>query len=109
MSLIGMDFARTYAVREKLGSATGFVNMGGFISTIMSVLLVGIVLQSVSPAGATDYTLAEYRIAFVALALPLTIGVVGVVASRRDTRAGMAANGVLVPTLAEVWRRYRQR
>lgn len=109
MSLIGMDFARTYAMREKLGSASGFVNMGGFISTIMSVLLVGIVLQSISPAGASDYTLAEYRIAFAALAVPLTIGVIGVIASRRDTRAGMAANGVFVPTLAEVWRRYRQR
>ncbi len=109
MSLVGMDFARTYAAREKLGSATGFVNMGGFISTIISVLLVGVVLQAVSPAGASDYTLGEYRIAFSALVIPLTIGVIGVITSRRDTRAGMAANGVIVPTLGEVWRRYRQR
>ena len=78
MSLVGMDFARTFAVPHKRGSATGFVNMGGFISTIISVLLVGVVLQVVSPAGASTYTLGEYRIAFAALVVPLTIGVIGV-------------------------------
>ncbi len=105
MSLIGMDFARTYALRARLGSATGFVNMGGFISTIISVLMVGIVLQAVSPAGAAEYTLGEYRVAFAALALPWIIGVVGVFTSRRDTRAVMAAEGILVPGIREAWRK----
>lgn len=109
MALIGMDFARTYAMSSRLGSATGFVNMGGFISTVISVLLVGVVLQVVSPAGASDYTLGEYRVAFAALALPWAMGVVGVFTSRRDTRAVMAADGVLVPTVRELWRRYRER
>jgi len=109
MSLIGMDFARTHAVRERLGSATGFVNMGGFISTIISVLLVGVVLQAVSPAGASEYTLGEYRVAFAALTVPWIIGVVGVFTSRRDARAVLAAEGVLVPSVREVWRRYRAR
>src|SRR5660398_144644 len=104
MSLIGMDFARTHAARERLGSATGFVNMGGFVSTIISVLMVGVLLQSVSPAGVSEYTLGEYRIAFAALAVPWIIGVVGVFTSRRDTRAAMAADGVLVPTVRDVWR-----
>ncbi len=109
MSLIGMDFARTHAVSERLGSATGFVNMGGFISTIISVLLVGVVLQVVSPAGASEYTLGEFRVAFASLSVPWIIGVVGVFTSRRDTRAVMAAEGVLVPSVREVWRRYRAR
>jgi MFS family permease len=109
MSLIGMDFAHTHAARERLGSATGFVNMGGFISTMISLLLVGVVLQAVSPAGASEYTLGEYRVAFAALAVPWIIGVVGVFTSRRDTRAVMAADGVLVPTVRDVWRRYRAR
>jgi MFS family permease len=104
MSLVGMDFARSFAVKHKAGSAAGFVNMGGFLATILSVLLVGIVLQVTSPHG-SPYTLGEYRLAFTSLAIPWVIGVVGVYRSRRDTRAGMAEAGILVPTLREVWRR----
>lgn len=109
MSLIGMDFARSFAVQHRVGSATGFVNMGGFIATIISVLVVGVVLQVVSPPGATSYTLGEFRIAFAALLIPWLMGVVGVIASRRETRALMAADGVVVPTIREVWRRYREK
>lgn len=109
MSLIGMDFARSFAVQHRAGSATGFVNMGGFIATIISVLVVGVVLQLASPSGATTYTLGEYRLAFAALALPWLMGVLGVIASRRETRAAMAADGVVVPTVREVWRRFRER
>ncbi len=105
VSLVGMDFARSFAVQHKAGSAAGFVNMGGFVGTILGVLLVGVVLQAVSPDGATSYTLSEYRLAFSALALPWAIGVTGVYLSRRDTRAVMAEAGILVPKLREVWRR----
>jgi MFS family permease len=105
MSLVGMDFARSFAVAHKAGSASGFVNMGGFIATIISVLLVGVVLQFVAPHGASTYTLGEYRIAFASLAVPWGIGVVGVYLSRRDTRAVMAEDGILVPTMREAWRK----
>jgi MFS family permease len=105
MSLVGMDFARSFAVAHKAGSASGFVNMGGFIATIISVLLVGVVLQFVAPHGASTYTLGEYRIAFASLAAPWAIGVVGVYLSRRDTRAVMAEDGILVPTVREAWRK----
>ncbi len=103
MSLVGMDFARSFAVAHKAGSAAGFVNMGGFIATLISVLLVGVVLQFVAPHGASTYTLGEYRIAFASLAIPWIIGVVGVYVSRRDTRAVMAEDGILVPTMREAW------
>ncbi len=109
MSLVGMDFARSFAVAHKAGSASGFVNMGGFIATIISVLLVGVVLQVVAPHGASTYTLGEYRIAFASLTVPWIIGVVGVYLSRRDTRAIMAEDGILVPTVREAWRKRLRR
>ncbi|WNM24805.1 MFS transporter [Demequina capsici] len=109
MSLVGMDFARSFAVQGKAGSATGFVNMGGFVASIIAILLVGAVLELVSPAGTTSYTLGEYRWAFTALLIPWLIGVVGVVRSRRETRLVMAADGVHVPTVREVWERFRER
>lgn len=108
-ALIGMDFARSFAVQHRAGSATGFVNMGGFGATVLAVLLVGVVLQLSSPPGATDYTLHEFRLAFASLALPWLMGVLGVIRSRRGTRAVMKADGVVVPTIREVWQRYRAR
>ncbi|WP_448630052.1 MFS transporter [Cellulomonas soli] len=49
VSLVGMDFARSSAPARLQGTATGFVNSGGFVSTITGVLSVGLVLQLVSP------------------------------------------------------------
>ena len=109
MSLVGMDFARSFAAQHRAGSANGFVNMGGFVATIISVLLVGIVLQAASPAGASTYSLGEYRIAFASLAIPWAMGVIGVFRTRRETRALMAAEGVIVPPLRYNVKRYRDR
>lgn len=108
VSLVGIDFARTWNPSARLGIATGFVNVGGFTSTITGVLLVGIVLQVASPVGTTDYTLGQYRLAFASLLLPWVIGLVGVLRSRKRTRADMAASGVHVPRLRDAMTRQRR-
>jgi len=107
ISLVGMDFARSYAPAARLGTASGFVNMGGFSSTIAGVLLVGLVLQIVSPPGATTYTLGEYRLAFASLAVVWIVGLLGVLRNRRRTREVIALEGVIVPPLRDVMRRRR--
>jgi MFS family permease len=105
ISLVGLDFARSFTAERRLGTATGFVNIGGFASTIAGVLMVGFVLQLVSPPGATTYTLNNYRVAFASLALVWIAGFIGVVRNRRRTRAVMAAGGVVVPPIREALRR----
>lgn len=107
VSLVGIDFARTFTAADRLGTATGFVNTGGFTSTIVGVLAVGVVLQLVSPAGATTFTLDAYRLAFAALLVPWAVGVVGVLLTRRRTRADLSAAGTPVPPLREALRRRR--
>lgn len=107
MSLVGMDFARSFAVEHRLGSANGFVNMGGFVATIIAVLLVGVVLQIAAP-GATVYPLDNYRLAFASLAVPFLIGSLGVIRSRKDTRAAMALEGIVVPPMREAWQARRR-
>ncbi len=106
-SAVGLDFARTFSARHRLGTASGFANVGGFSATIAAVLAVGAVLQLTAEPGATVYTLDEYRLAFAVLIVPWIIGVAGVLASRRRARLDMAADGVLVPPLREAWRRRR--
>ncbi|GIG38712.1 MFS transporter [Cellulomonas phragmiteti] len=107
VSLVGIDYARTFSATDRLGTATGFVNTGGFVSTIVGVLAVGVVLELVSPPGAAVYSLDAYRLAFAVLLLPWVVGVVGVLHSRRRTRAALSAAGTPVPPLREVVRRRR--
>ncbi|WP_228379200.1 MFS transporter [Demequina rhizosphaerae] len=107
VSLIALDYARTFGPEEAMGTATGFVNVGGFVSTILGIVLVGVTLQLVSPDGASTYTLDEYRIAFATLLVPWVMGMAGVLRNRRLARADMAAAGVVVPPLREVMRRRR--
>ena len=105
VSLVGMDFARSWSPPHLQGTATGFVNTGGFTSTIGAVLASGLVLQLASPAGATSYSLDAYRLAFSVLLVPWVIGVAGVLRNRRRTRADLLTAGVTVPPLRDVWRR----
>lgn len=104
ISLIGIDFARTFSPAERLGTATGFVNIGGFFSTILAVLLIGAVLQLTSAPGATTYTLGQFRLAFAALAVPWVVGMAGVLWSRKRTRADMAAQGVNIRRVRDILR-----
>lgn len=107
VSLVGIDFARTFTTADRLGTATGFVNTGGFTSSIVGILAVGVVLQLASPPGATTYTLDAYRLAFAVLAVPWLVGVVGVLRNRRLARVDMARAGTVVPPIRDVLRRRR--
>lgn len=109
ISLVGLDFARSWSQASRLGIASGYVNMGGFGSTVVGVLLVGVVLELASPPGAATYTLGEFRLAFAALGLPWLVGLIGVIRSRRLTRVVLADQGVVVPPIREAVRRYRRR
>ncbi|WP_062071115.1 MFS transporter [Demequina sediminicola] len=106
-ALVGMDFARTFGVARRLGTATGFANIGGFAGTVLAVALVGGVLQIVAP-GTSDYTLDNYRIAFTAILIPWGMGVAGILWQRRRTRRVMAESGVIVPPLRDAIARGRR-
>lgn len=108
VSLVGFDFARTFNRSHELGRASGVVNVGGFLASVISILSVSVVLDAVSPQGARTYDLHAYRLAFATLALPWLVGVIGVIGSRRRTRTSMAADGVVVPPLRDAIARVRR-
>ncbi|MGY1605049.1 MFS transporter [Geodermatophilus sp. SYSU D00815] len=109
-SMIGFDYARTENPAERMGSASGVVNVGGFVASLLTVLAVGAVLDLLTPGGSTAYDLDAFRAAFAVQYVFWALGLVGVVRHRRQLRARMARDGiVLVPLRVAVGARLRGR
>lgn len=85
-SMIGFDFARTFNPRERLGTASGIVNVGGFVASLMVMFLMGIVLDAVDPAAGGQYSLTAFRWAFAVQYIFWALGIVLIVMARRKLR-----------------------
>ena len=94
-SLIAFDMARTFNPSHALGSASGIVNVGGFLGGFVCMLAIGIVLDAIDAArvaagGVSElYALDSFRIAFLVPFLVVGVGVVGMLHARRRTRRRM--------------------
>jgi MFS family permease len=111
-SMIGFDFARTFNPSHRLGTATGIVNIGGFVAALLTMFLVGYLLDlehalGLSPQGV--YSLDAFRGALAVQLLVLAGGAFALVRVRRKVRRDLAAQNVRVPLLREVWADYRAR
>lgn len=62
-SVLGFDLARSYTPVQVIGRANGLVNIGGFVASLMTMGLIGVVLDLVEPAGMEAYTLGDFRVA----------------------------------------------
>jgi len=116
-SMIGFDFARTFNPARSLGSASGVVNVGGFLASFIIMLLIGIVLDLIDRAAggsgvpAQLYSLDAFRIAFLVQLPVVGTGVVFLLLARRRTRRRMhAEEGIQVaPLWVALMRRWRRR
>jgi MFS family permease len=106
-SMIGFDFARTFNPPNRLGTATGIVNVGGFMASLLTMLAVGVVLDVLGD-GVAGYALDDFRIAFAVQYVVWGVGVVAIVRTRRQVRARMASEGVVVPPLRQAIARRRR-
>jgi MFS family permease len=98
-SLIAFDFARTFNPPNRLGTATGIVNVGGFVAALITMLLIGVVLDIRGADAVHGYDLNDFRVALSTQYLVWAVGVVGIVTTRRKVRARLAREGVVVPPL----------
>lgn len=60
-SMVGFDLARTFNPATRLGSATGIVNVGGFVASLVMMLAIGLLLDAQTPGAGTDYSASAYR------------------------------------------------
>ena len=86
-SMVGFDLARTFNPPTRLGSASGIVNVGGFVASLSTVALIGIVLDQVAPGGPSTYTLDSFRAAMSVQYIVWVIGLVQILRFRRKARA----------------------
>ncbi|WP_280725027.1 MFS transporter [Kitasatospora sp. MAA4] len=73
-SLVGLDYARSYNPAERLGTASGIANMGGFIAMVITLLGIGVLLDALSPGTGATYSAGAYRVAFCWMYVPMLVG-----------------------------------
>ena len=98
-SMIGFDYARTFNPATRLGSASGVVNVGGFVASLLTVLAIGLVLDALTPGASAAYSLGAFKAAFAVQYLPWAVGLAGVVRHRRALRRRLALDGVVIAPL----------
>jgi hypothetical protein len=92
-SMVGFDFARTFNPRATLGTASGMVNMGGFIASLLVMQCMGFILDAVG-----EISFDAFRLAWTVQYAIWVLAVVGILITRRKARAVMRAD--LAPQLA---------
>jgi MFS family permease len=91
-SMVGFDLARTFNPPTRLGSASGIVNVGGFVASLSTVALIGIVLDRVAPGGPSTYTVDSFRVAMSVQYVVWVFGLVQILRFRRKARAAQRAD-----------------
>jgi MFS family permease len=110
-SMVAFDFARSFNPPARLGTATGIVNIGGFVASLVTMYALGVVLDLAAPGGggaAHAYPLSAYRWGWSVQYVIWAVGVVGILRTRRLVRRRMAAAGVVVPPIRDVVARERR-
>ena len=98
-SMIGFDYARTENPATRLGSASGLVNVGGFVASLLTMLGIGVVLDVLSPGASTEPSLGAFKAAFALQYLVWGLGALRVWRYRRQLRARLAHGGVVIAPL----------
>ncbi|MFC6596801.1 MFS transporter [Kitasatospora paranensis] len=88
-SLVGLDYARSYNPTERLGTASGIANMGGFVGAVVTLFGIGILLDTLAGSDGT-HSAQAYRWAFCWQYLPLAFGTAMILRLRRRVAAAAA-------------------
>ena len=82
-AMVGFDLARSFIPAEALGRANGVVNIGGFVASLLTMALIGVVLDLRHPSGGDGYSLDDFRVALSVQYLFWAIGGAQVLRYRR--------------------------
>src|SRR6478752_70647 len=86
-SMVGFDFARTFNPGAALGTASGMVNMGGFIASLLVMQAMGVIIDAVG-----EFSFEAFRLAWTVQYAIWVLAVVGILITRRKARRVMKLN-----------------
>lgn len=84
-SMVGFDLARSFTPVEAIGRANGVVNVGGFVASLLTMALIGLVLDLRSPDA--SYDLEDFKWAMSVQYLFWALGVAQILRYRRKAIA----------------------
>jgi hypothetical protein len=99
--MIGFDLARTFNPPNRLGTATGIVNVGGFVASLITILLAGLILDA-RTGGSASYDITDFKVALSVQYLVGAAGLAGILRTRRLARRRLAEQGIVVRPIPEV-------
>lgn len=88
--MIGFDFGREFNPAHRLGAATGIINQGGFVASLLLVVAIGLVLDWQTPGRSTAYTPEAFRWAMSCHYVLWAVGMAQIWRQRRRARALVA-------------------
>ena len=86
-SMIGFDVGRTSNPHERFASASGLINQGGFLASLVLVVVIGLVLDWRTPGSSTSYSPSAFRWAMSAQYVLWAVGLTQIYRYRVRTRA----------------------
>src|SRR4051794_2131855 len=98
-SMLGFDYARTSNPASRLGNASGIVNVGGFVASLTTIFVIGVVLDATTASGPTSYSLHSFRLALSVQYVMWGLGLFMVVRTRRVLRRRLASEGLTLDPL----------
>jgi len=98
-SMLGFDYARTSNPAHRLGGASGIVNVGGFVASLLTIFLVGLLLDATTSGGPASYTLGAFRAALSVQYVFWLFGLVMVLRTRRVLLNRLTAQGLTLDPL----------
>lgn len=90
-SMVGFDIGRTSNPSDRMASATGIINQGGFIASLVLVVSIGLILDWRTPGTGSDYTPSAFRWAMSFQYVLWALGIVQIWRWRVRTRRKIMA------------------
>jgi sugar phosphate permease len=86
-SMVAFDISKDFAPKQRLGSANGFANVGGFLASFIMMYLTGLVIDLLYDpnSGLDRYNVDSFRWGFAAQFIVIAVGLVFFTLERRKT------------------------
>ena len=89
-AMVAFDLARSFTPAHAIGRANGLVNVGGFTASLLTMALIGVVLDLSEPGGMDAYTLGDFKLAMAVQYLFWALGIWQILRYRRRGLAHLA-------------------